>query len=302
MIKLLFTVDNISIVSQIYDRIRIQRATAELGTFVEITSLVPAEIELQPNQSSYTVIDYAGETTYWYRSQYYNSSDPTIFSSWSDPVLGEQGDLHYNPLYPAEISYGTSDKRIINRIRTLIGDPIGLRREYGEEAYSSVHPDGHVYEMDEKGWPANITMGGTPYNDGTNPYVNGYKYLVFSEDISDSVMISGTLQTVDIWYYTFRYSDREIMETYDNTPPPPGLTETTATSEAYMIACAIDLLRSEFILDSTEDGAVITDEGSRYDPSPGLRNRKDLLDDLKKKLDDLIKTLMLSGIQGVLID
>ena len=302
MINLSFTVDNISTVRQIYDRIRIQRADTETGSFGSVSSLVPSEIELQYSQTTYTVIDYNGETTHWYKSQYYSTVNSGIASVWSDPILGESGDLHYNPLYPPEVSYGTSDQLIVDRIRLLVGDPIGLRREYGEEAYSSVHPDGHVYEMDEKGWPANIIMSTTAYNDGTNPYVNGYKYLVFEEDISDSVMVSGTLHTVDIWSYTFRWADREIMETYDNTPPPLGLTTSTANSEAYMLACAIDLLRSELILDTTEDGAVITDEGSKYDPSPGLRERGGLLADLKKKLDDLVKTLILSGIEGVLID
>jgi len=322
MIRLTFTVDNISTVSEIYDRIEIRRSSSTTEpTYndpswesIPYSDIIPdssyyttvdtdGNIILSPTRSVYVIIDRNGNAADWYSSRYFSTTTSGIESLWSDPVLGEEGDLYYNPLYPEENGgYGTSDKRIIDRIRMLIGDPVGLRREYGEEAYSSVHPDGRVYEMDEKGWPANIIMGGIPFNDGTNPYVNGYKYLLFTEDISKSVMVSGTLQTVDIWYYTFRHSDREIMEAYDNTPPPLGLTEVTATPEAYMLACAIDLIRSEFILDATEDGATITDEGSKYDPSPGLKARKDLLDDLKKKLDDLVKTLILSGIEGVLID
>lgn len=315
MITLSFTVDNISTVRAIYDRIEIQRADSEEGTFEYITSLVPPEIELQANQSAYSAIDYDGETTHWYRSRYYSTTSTGTVSAWSDPVLGEDGDIYYNPLYPEEISYGTADKRIIDRIRIYIGDPIGLRREYGNEALSSVHADGKTYEMDEKGWPAYVNMGGVQFSSTTNPSVNGYRFLRFSDFIDDICttcsgyvgacgedVLKEVVSGVDIWYYTFRYSDRQIMEAYDNCPPPPPLTESTATSQAYMLQTAIDLLVGELWEDATEDGASIRDEGSHYDPEPGLEVRRKLLDNLRKKLDDLIKTLLLTEIEGVLID
>ena len=46
----------------------------------------------------------------------------------------------------------------------------------------------------------------------------------------------------------------------------------------------------------------MADEGSKYNPTPGLDVRRKLLDGLKKKLDDLVKSLILGGITGVLID
>jgi hypothetical protein len=148
-------------------------------------------------------------------------------------ILGEPGDLYYDPVYAPEIVYGTADQLIIDRIRLYIGDPIDIRREYGEEALSSIHPDGKTYELDEKGWPTYITMGGKAYTSSPNPSVNGYRFLRFNEYIDDVCTTCSSYvgncgedvtrdvtYGVDIWYYTFRHSDRQIMEAYDSCPPP----------------------------------------------------------------------------------
>ena len=303
MIRLSFTVDNIATVIQIYNQIRIQRGDSESGTFTTISGLGP--IDLNSGQTSYVVIDGDGTASNWYKSQYYSTVTYSE-SSWSDPVLGDVGDLFYNPLYPDEVSYGTSQQLVIGRIRKLIGDPLGLNREYGEEAASSIHADGKTYELDEKGYPVSVFMNGQSYNDSTNPTVNGYKYLIFDDFIdTTSVVCSGTKAIeygVDIYYYSFRWSDRQILEAYDTTPPPPGLTTTTANSESYMLYTSITLLGSENWHDAVEDGAVVRDEGTSYDPTPGLRFREALIDDLNKKLDAVVKSLILGGISGVLLD
>jgi hypothetical protein len=303
MIRLSFVVDNISTVLQVYNQIRIQRGDAVGGPFTTVSGLGP--IDLSSGQTNYIVIDGDGTASNWYQSQYYSTVTYSE-SSWSDPVLGDVGDLFYNPLFPDEVSYGTSQKLVIDRIRKLIGDPLDINREYGEDAISSIHADGKTYELDEKGWPVSIFMNGQSYNDSTNPTVNGYRYLIFNEFIdTTSVVCSGTKAIeygVDIWYYTFRWSDRQILEAYDTCPPPPGLTLTTANSEAYMLYTAITLLGSEHWHDAIEDGAVIRDEGSVYDPSKGFDFRKSLIDDLNKKLDAVIKSLILGGISGVLLD
>ena len=277
-----------------------------------------SDLRLNLNYSQYYFDDEDGEAYDWYISRYY--SDPAIggdgsTSGWSDPVLGEAGDIYYDPLYPPEVAYGTEDQQIVERIRTYIGDPVGLRREYGEDAASSIHLDGKTYELDEKGWPASVNMNGKQYTSTINPSINGYRYLRFKEYIdieSDPVLRSTSSGTcddyetitygVDIWYYTFRHSDRQIMEAYDRCPIPPGLTEANVTTEAYVLQTAINLLYQENWEDAIEDGAVVTDEQSRYDPTPGLRFRDSLLDKLNKKLDDLVKGLVLRGIEGVLLD
>jgi len=320
-VNLTFTVGNIDAVYEIYDRIQIRRYTAtppppstiDLAEYTTISGTDSvsnrtgvSDIVLTTRYSQYYYVDPNGTANDWYISRYYNDADGTS-SAWADPILGEAGDIYYNPLFPPEIEYGTADQLIIDRIRTLIGDPKGLRREYGEEAQSSIHSDNKTYEMDEKGWPASINMNGIQYprsNDYnlSNPSVNGYRFLRFTEDVTTTTWSGCQEYGVDIWYYTFRHSDREIMETYDRCPPPPGLTTANATSEAYMLYTSIDLLMQEGWEDSIEDGAKIRDEGSHYDPTPGLDFRKSLLGKLQKRLDDLINALVLKGIEGVRVD
>jgi hypothetical protein len=299
MIRLNITVDDIDTVIQVYDQIQIQRADYDTGPFATVSGVGP--VTLIAGVSSYAVDDSTGISSNWYISRYYSTST-TNFSSWSDPVLGESGDLFYNPLFPPELNLGTSQQLTVNRIRTLIGDPVGLRREYGEEAASSIHFDNKTYELDDKGWPASVHMGNEPYNSSTDPTINGYRYLRFSEDISVTTISGGVEYGVDIWYYTFRWSDREILETYDNTPPPVPLTAANTSAEVYILACAYDLLSNETWEDHIEDGAVIKDEGSHYDPSPGLKGREEMLKRLKKRLDDAIKASTFLANTGVLID
>lgn len=269
---------------------------------------------LQTNYSQYYFTDPDGDENDWYISRYFSSIlDAT--SGWSDPVQGEAGDLYYNPQYPPEVTYGTSDQLVIDRIRLYTGDPINIRREYGEEAISSIHPDGRTYEMDETGWPAFINMGGVPYTSKENPSVNGYRFLRFTEYIDDiCTTCSGYVGNcgeeinrdvtngVDIWYYSFRRSDRQIMEAYESCYPPSPLTTANSNAEVYMVQTSIDLLRGELWEDSTEDGARIVDSETSYDPSPGLEVRRKLLADLIKRRDDLVKALQLTGITGVLLD
>ena len=302
MITLTFTVDSISTVIQIYDYILIERSASDSGPFTAVAGLGP--ISLVAGTSQYVEIDADGTATDWYRSRYYAA--PDIYSGYSDPVLGDAGDLYYNPTYPPEISYGSAQQLVLDEIRLLIGDPKDLYREYGDDAKSSIMADNKTYHLDEKGWPAAITIAGTSYTQTSDPTVNGYRYLKFSNFIDDvTTGCSGTEGIeygVDIWYYTFRNSDRQIMEAYDNCPTPPPLNLSNATSQAYILYTAKRLLQQENWHDAIEDGAEIADEGSRYDPSPGFNFRESLLDDVNKLLDDLINSVILTGIEGVRVE
>lgn len=333
MISLTITIDDIGNVVQIFNTVQLRKwdgegipiedvidavALTEYSTISGIDTINDrqnvSDVLISSKFSQYYFTDPDGFADNWYISRYYDSVTGAT-SGWSAPIQGEPGDLYYSPQFPPEIAYGTADQLVIDRIRIWIGDPLGLRREYGEEALSSIHPDGKTYEMDETGWPAYINMGGIQYTSTDDPSVNGYRFLRFKNYVDDVCrtcttysgacgedVVKEVIHGVDIWYYTFRHSDRQIMEAYDNCPPPSPLTAVTATPEAYMLQTSIDLLRKELWEDATEDGAVIKDEGSHYDPSPGLEVRKALLDDLKKRLEDLKKAVMLSGITGVLID
>lgn len=317
MINLTITVDNINTVLNVFDIIEIQRYTGTgiPDTPVAITDYTTVSgidqvsdnynvsyISLLPIYTQYYFTDPDGSADSWYTSRYFNTTTSGN-SAWSDPIQGEAGDLYYDPLYPPEVSYGTSDQQVIDRIRLYTGDPIGLEREFGPEAASSIHPDGRVYQLDEKGWPASINMYNTQYNSTDDPSINGYKFLRFKEAIdTDITTISGIEYSVDIWYYTFRWSDREIMESYDGCIPPTPLTSTNCTSEIYMLQTAYDLLFSESWEALTEDGSLIRDEGSTYNPEPGLKLRDEMLNKLRKRIDDAAKSVRLLGIGGVLID
>jgi hypothetical protein len=311
MIALNVIVDNINDVIQIYDRIEIERADDEAFT-TNVSGLIDLGlgnayyIPLQAGTTYYRAYDSGGQANlHWYHSRYTNPSTSGV-SGWSPAVQGAAPDLFYDPCFPPEMNLTDTEKDIIAEIRLLIGDPLDVNREYGEEAASSIHPDGKTYELDEKGWPICITMNGLQYNDSTNPTINGYRYLIFNDFIdTTTVVCSGTKAIeygVDIWYYTFRWSDRQIIEAYNKCPVPPGLSTTTATTQSYIYYTAMRLLGGENWHDAIEDGAEIRDEGTTYNPRPGFDFRAKLLDDLNKKLDELKKTLMLSGITGVRVD
>ena len=334
MISLSFTVDNIATVLTAYNYIQIAKyagnepdqppnPTEDLIDWVTVlgSETFPIPIALHAGQTFYQTYDTDGNFSDWYSSRYImvttESGIDTISAAngWSSPILGETGDLYYNPEFPREVLYDTDNQRIINRIRLYIGDPLSLIREYGVEAQSSIHPDGKTFQLDQKGWPVFITMGGKSFIDTLNPSVNGYKYLKFQEYIDEvCITCSGITNIcgtdtikeiehgVDIFYHSFRHSDREIMEAYDTVMPPTGLTTVTATSQAYILQTAIDLLRKELWEDATEYGSFIKDEGSSYNPEAGLKIRKMLLDDLKKDLDEVVNSLMLKGITGVRVD
>jgi hypothetical protein len=323
-IRLTVIIDNISQVLEVYDRVEIRRADNELMTesVISLTDLGVVNsnnsyITLTAGTTYYYAVDNGesrpGYTEYstgtsdnWYQSRYYNSTTSGVVSGWSEAVRGEGADLFYDPCYPPEISMTDAEQLVVDEIRRLIGDPIDLNREYGEDAASSIHPDGMTYELDEKGWPTCVTMGGVQYNTTANPTINGYRYLIFENCINTTeVVCSGTCDNtrgIDIWYYTWRWSPREILEAYNSCPIPPPLNSSNVTSQAYIFYTAKRLLQSENWHDAIEDGALIKDEGTTYDPSSGFNFRKVLLDDLNKQLDDLIRSLILQGISGVRIE
>jgi len=317
MVTLYFEINNIEDILQLYNQIQIVRYTgsgatlftpagnpADMVDWEEVTGVSPnvAPVNLLSGLKTYYVYDDIGNSLSWYSSRYIDSSNLSINSGWSTPVLGDSAALYRNPLYPSEVTLTSAENRVVDRIRLLIGDPYDLVRDFGEEALSNLYPGGNVYKLNEKGWPISINMSGIQFTNLNNPTVNGYRYLRFNQDVSNTTTISGVTYGVDIWYYTFRYSDKEILDAYDNTPYPDGLTTDTATTEAYILNTAIDLIRSELWLDSIEDGAIFTEDKSLYNPTSSLETRRKLLEGLEKKLDKLVKLLLMSNVKGVLID
>jgi hypothetical protein len=318
MITLTVNVDDISNVLTVFDQVQIMQYIGTAETPPETIVLTDyatvsgtdqisnrtgvSDVNLLSAYSQYYFIDPDGLGTDWYISRYYHSTTGAT-SGWTSPILGDTGDLYYNPMYPPEVDYGTEDQRVINKIRTWIGDPIGLQRDYGEPSEHNLHPDNTVYQLEEHGWPASINMYGTQYTATTDPAVNGYEYLKFRDAIDTTIVtVSGIQYTIDIWYYTFRNSDRQIMEEYNTAFPPAGLTAAQTTTEIYMLQTAYDILYKEIWEDATEDGAYIKDEADVYNPDPGLKIREKLLGKLKRRLDEAIKFARGPYIGGVLID
>lgn len=318
MINITINVDNLTDVLSIFSKIQLLKYTGSSTPTVPINLLEfstivngidqinnrtgVSDVLLNSTYSQYYFVDPDGAGDNWYISKYSNADDSSA-SGWSDPIQGEIGSFFYNPMYPSEVNYSDSDKKVINKIRLLIGDPVGLDRSFGDEALSYLHNDNKVFELENKGWPCSISMYGTQYISPVNPSINGYTYLRFRCPINTSITtISGVEQFIDVWYYTFRNSDKQIMDVYDTTYPPTPLTEANCTQDIYMLQASYDILNSETWEALSEDGAIITDSKDTYNPSPGLSMRDKMLSKLKARLDDAIKSVKLLGLSGVRLD
>ena len=318
MINITITVDNLVDVLTVFSKIELLRYSGSsvpsipvnISEYSVITGGIDqvnnrtnvSDVLLSSNYTQYYFIDPDGSSESWYISRYSNNVGSTN-SGWSAPIQGDEGDFYYNPMYPSEVGYGTSDKQIINKLRLLIGDPINLHRSYGEEALTNFHEDSLVFELQEKGWPTSINIYGKQYTSSVDPSVNGYKYLKFNSRVNlYNTTISGVQQSIDVWYYTFRNSDKQLMDAYDNCLPPSPLTSTNCTQDIYLLQTAYDILSSELWEMAIEDGAEIIDNRDTYNPVAGLVARDKLLARLKKQLDDAVKAKRFSGFSGVRID
>jgi len=294
MIQLTIYVDNISAVMQVFTHIRLYTSSSELSGYVHLDYIV-----LVAGKSVYEYTHVDGTSDTWYRSSYWSASQE---SSLSDPVQGAEPELFHYPIYSNELDFSSSEENIIRRIRRYIGDLKGLGRLYidGSDEYtlsSALQPDEHTIDLGEKGWPVYISLNEVEKTFLSDPVVQGYQYLTFSGTLSED-------DVIDIWYYTFKFSDREIYEAYGDTMIPPGLTSSNVTQDHLILQASIDLLENMASADIIEDGAVIRDDQTVYDPSPGLAERDRTIKRLKAMLDDLIKQYKydMSGLAGVLID
>jgi len=306
MIRLTIRVTDIENVILLYSYIRIYRSDARDGTYSHL-----AYVALVPGQSEYIYDDITGTPDYWYKSSYYR--DETMESALSDPAQGTAPTLYTGATYPNEVDFDTDQSTTIRQIRRYIGDFKGLSRIYLEDCEDDscnyIHEDGKTLELDEKGWPVYISlraMSDDVAEDKTSlsdPTVQGYQYLTFSGSL-----VSGTqcmYSVIDVWYYTFKYSDREVYEAYGDAMIPANVPTDSVTKDHLILQASIDLLENMTSEDMTEDGATIRDDQSLYDPSPGLRERDKTIGRLRKMLDDLVDESIRNAIiahTGVLID
>ena len=286
MVRLTLQVTDISTVWTVGFRyILIYKSDTVNGTYT-----YDGSVALVNGTSSYTYDDAVGTAYDWYKSQYANTvppPDPTSTSSWSDAVRGDEGTLFHNITYPPELELDSTDDTRVKKIRIYIGDQKEVVRDYVEECYSAVHDDGYTYELSQKGWPVYVSLNEMEKTSSSDPLVDGYRYLKFIDEIST---VTGTL---DVYYYTFRWSNREILEHYNNAMIPPGLTSSTVTTDHMILQTSIDLLDAENWRDYIENGARIVDSDTTWDPGPGYRAREDAIKRLQKRLDDLVKQYIL---------
>jgi len=306
MIRLTIRVTDIENVMLLYSYIRIYRSDARDGTYSHL-----AFVPLVPGQSEYIYDDITGTPDYWYKSSYYR--DESMESALSDPAQGTAPTLYTGATYPNEIDFDTDQSTIIRKIRRYIGDFKGLSRIYLEDgedrSCNYISEDNKTLELDEKGWPVYISLHSLSSDttiektDLNDPVVQGYKYLTFS-----GTLMSGTqcvYDIINVWYYTFKYSDREVYEAYGDAMIPPNVPTDSVTQDHLILQASIDLLENMTSEDMTEDGATIRDDQSLYDPSPGLRERDKTIGRLKDILDALIDESIKNAIiaqTGVLID
>lgn len=92
LIKLYVVVNNPADIMDRYTHIRIWRSTTGInGTYTEITTIA-TRIKLVVGVTTYTYYDENGETTYWYKSEYYNNVTGAT-SQQSDPQLGDDSEV-----------------------------------------------------------------------------------------------------------------------------------------------------------------------------------------------------------------
>lgn len=294
-------VDSISSVISSYDSIKFYRCSYEDGVFSEISD-VSTRPSLSASAKYYTFVDENGTSSSYYKTSYYNSSS-LVESSLSTASHGIEVEQQFvMSSYPAEIVLTSSDEYNVNRIRYLIGDEKKVKRDYVSPSclgsYENVSLDLYSYELQEKGWPLRVVKDSVEYVSSSNPYVTDYKYLTFSGTI-----ISTTSGVVDVWYDSFRHSDREILGVFNTEPLPAGTTSSTVTAEMYRLSTAVRILESEIVKLMGETSGQFNLQGElSFNPEPLLRQKREFVKQLKDKLDELVTDVNIGNFTGVRID
>lgn len=294
-------VENITSILTSYDSIKVYRSSYEDGVFLEVTTDSTRPV-LTSSAAYYNFEDVSGTPSSWYKTSYYNTS--TLEESGLSTAMHgiEVEREHITSTYPAEISLTSTDSYNIDAIRYYIGDEKKVLRDYISPqclaGYESVSSDGTTYETASRGWPLKIIKDSYEYTSSSNPYVTDYKYITFS-----GTQISTATGTLDMWYESFRHSDREILKVYSASVPPPYVSTVNFSSEMNRIVAAITILESEIAQLMGETSGSFNLQGElSYNPEPLLRQKQEFLKRLKDKLDELTDELTAAVIEGVRID
>jgi hypothetical protein len=302
-------VDDISLVSAVFNQILIFRATNASGPFTQLTPAISLTSALV-----YTFTDASGGPQFYYKAQFFNSS--TLVTSTFSELAQETGVFSEYTIptstatYPPEIALSGNDREIVESIRITLGDLGSVERDYYDatntqsrfECSAQVSADQKTWELTEpKGWPRDVIINGITKTSINDPLVKGYRFLTFT---GSGACITGTL---DIFYDHFRFSDREILLAYDrsaNLLVSCGLTTTQITTEMRIMQAAILILEGE-IRDIQQSAIRIRDGDTEYDNTTVIRGRTEDLSDLKRKMREIIECARINAaydLEGVRID
>ena len=297
-VKLTITVADITATLMAgFTHIKVYRSAEELIGFTEVT--IPGFlVELSSGIGEYEYIDRNGTTEHWYRTTFYDENTPAE-SVFSDSFKGSFYDSDFEGItYQTEALFTNNDHLVLGKIRTIIGDRKEIVRDYVSptSGYSSISEDGYTHSFSNpKGWPTKIILDGTEYLTSEEPEVKDFQFITFS-----GVQINTTTGILDVWYYNFRFSDSEILNTYNALTPPTPLTKEQVTFELALLCTAIELLSGELRLSGVTSGTeVAIFEEIRINPKGGLASRASDLEALVKQKNDLIDTIIAGGTDGV---
>lgn len=284
-----------------YDVIKVYRSNYQDGTFLEVSTEATRPV-LDEDVTYFNFEDATGTSSSWYKTSYYSSTTEaeSTLSTASKGIEVEQE--HTDITYPAEISLTSSDSYDVDRVRYYIGDSKVVKRDYVSptctNSYQNVSDDGYTYQFENRGWPLKVIKDSQEYTSLSEPYVTDYNYITFSGST-----ISTTSGVVDVWYETFRYSDREILKVFNTTPAPPYVSTASLTDEMTRISAAITILRSEIAQLMGESSGSIELVGEiKHNPEGLLRQKRELLKDLEDKLKELVDEVVIGSIEGVRIE
>ena len=291
-----------------YTHIKVYRSAESTTDFGEITT--PSSIiELVPGTSGYTFLDGSGTAEHWYQTTFYDNGLVITESAASTSFRGEFFDTNFSPItYPEEAVFTLNDRYVVDRLRSLVGDPKQLTRDYVsiQSGYSSISADLSTHSLSNpRGWPLRIILDDTEYITKDEPRVNDYQFVTFS-----GATVNTTSGTLDVWYYHFRNSDTELLRVYNGLIAPPQLTAAQVTFELAAVCAAIEVLEGELRLFGVTSGSEVDIfQEIRINPKGGFDGRGNDLDALRKRKQALIDAILseedgINGpdIDGVLID
>lgn len=295
-------------VATVFNQLLILRADSANGPFSNI------ETTILDGSSIYTFLDTGTAPGKYYKTQYFNniSMVSSVFSELAQEtgIFSEYTVPTTTATYPPEIALSKQDREIVESIRITLGDLGIIERDFFDSSdsqskfacSSQISSDEKTWELLEwKGWPQRVVINSVEKTSITDPQILGYRYLTFS---GVQACITGTL---DIFYNSFRFSDREVLLAYDragNLLVSCGLSSGQITTEMLIMQAAILLLEGE-LRQSQEKAVSIRDGDTTYDNTRGVVSRTQDLADLKQKIRELIECARINAsynLEGIRLD